>query len=70
MTPYLINFAGKSIAFMNGIIIKKKLFTKPAFKITLECPRKFVDFPNSNQHANDIFPKAIAFTYEFFNQHV
>ncbi len=55
---------------MNGIIIKKKLFTKPAFKITLECPRKFVDFPNSNQHANDIFPKAIAFTYEFFNQHV
>lgn len=44
---------------MNGISIKDKLFTKSAFKITLECPRKFVDFPNSNQRTNSLSAKAI-----------
>ena len=38
---------------MNGISIKDKLFTELAFKITLECPRNPVNFPNPDQHANN-----------------
>lgn len=60
----MIIFAVKSIAFMNGISNKKKLFTKSAFKIALECPRKLYYYRNPEIYANadveDEFLQALA----------
>lgn len=60
----MIIFAVKSIAFMNGISNKKKLFTKSAFKIALECPRKSYYYRNPEIYANadveDEFLQALA----------
>ncbi len=60
----MIIFAAKSIAFMNGISNKKKLFTKSAFKIALECPRKLYYYRNPEIYANadveDEFLQALA----------
>lgn len=50
--------------------MNKKLSTQPTFKIALECPLEFVDFPNSIQRTNNHSAKAIPFIKEFFNQHV
>ena len=61
---FFINFAGKSIALMNGISMKEKLFTKSAFKIALECPRKLYYYRNPDVYANadveDEFLQALA----------
>ena len=37
---------------MNGISMKEKLFTKSAFKIALECPRKLYYYRNPEIYAN------------------
>lgn len=49
---------------MNGISMKEKLFTKSAFKIALECPRKLYYYRNPDIYANadteDEFLQALA----------
>lgn len=49
---------------MNGISMKEKLFTKSAFKIALECPRKLYYYRNPDVYANadteDEFLQALA----------
>ena len=49
---------------MNGISMKEKLFTKSAFKIALECPRKLYYYRNPEIYANadveDEFLEALA----------
>lgn len=49
---------------MNRISMKKKLFTKSAFKIALECPRKLYYYRNPDVYANadteDEFLQALA----------
>ncbi len=49
---------------MNGISMKEKLFTKSAFKIALECPRKLYYYRNpgiyANADAEDEFLQALA----------
>lgn len=49
---------------MNGISMKHKLFTKSAFKIALECPRKLYYYRNPDIYANadaeDEFLQALA----------
>lgn len=49
---------------MNGISMKEKLFTKSAFKIALECPRKLFYYRNPDKYANadaeDEFLQALA----------
>lgn len=49
---------------MNGISMKEKLFTKSAFKIALECPRKLYYYRNPDRYTNadaqDEFLQALA----------
>ena len=37
---------------MNGPVMKNKLFTKSAFKIALECPRRLYYAYDKNEYAN------------------
>lgn len=49
---------------MNQVNLPEKLFTKSAFKIALECPRKLYYYRNSDKYTNadadDEFLQALA----------
>ena len=63
-TVVFINFAGNLLPLMNETVMPEKLFTKSAFKIALECPRKLYYYRNPDKYTNadaeDEFLEALA----------